>query len=175
MEKIKRIYSLDSLRIIAILLIFCSHLTFVKDGYNDFFMKYLNPGGPLGVQYFIVLSGFGIGLKYYDTIEKVSLKSSWKFMLGKIKKMYPLHILTFMIALPFSIKLIKEPLKLVFEIIANLSLTQTLIPSSSVYFSFNAVSWFLSEMVFFYFLTPWIIKQMNKLPYKVNGGGSFIY
>ena len=61
----KRILSLEGLRVIAIFIIILSHLEFIGDlnnKFGDFYIKYLH-NATLGVDFFFLLSGFGLMLR----------------------------------------------------------------------------------------------------------------
>lgn len=169
----KRIKALDSLRLVFMGLIFLSHLSFLKDEGN-FFNNLFFQGGPAGVTYFIVLSGFVMGLKYKDEFQGVvTLKDSFQFSYKRIKKFIPIHLFSFLLVLPLCIKQILYPISFLFKLFFNITLLQTWIPNMEFYFSFNAVSWYLSLIAFFYFITPYVINRTYKL-FKIVGGGILI-
>ncbi len=122
--------------------------------------------GALGVSFFFVLSGFILSHRYHEKfLDKKQQKSS--FYLARISRIYPLHILCFIISIPLVILDYDGNLiKLILTGIFNLTLTQSFIPYTSVYFSFNLPSWSLSNEIFFYllfpFLTIWLKPQYCK-------------
>ena len=131
------------------------------------FLSHCVPGlgwwGGTGVSLFIALSGFLAVMKYKDIkVNSVQLyKARWK-------QFYKLHIITLIasIVLPAyisSINISQEWFKTLF---LNLSLTQTLFPNSGIYFSFNAVSWYLSLTLMFALLTPVSIKLYHRFSCK---------
>lgn len=114
--------------------------------------------------FFLVLSGFVMSYNYYDKFEKLEKNDVKQFIRKRIKKLYPIHILTFFIALPFSLKiLIDSPIKEIGKIGLNMSLLHSFIPNNNVYFSFNSVSWYLSACILFYILTPFLINLIHKV------------
>lgn len=151
--------SFQGLRGIAILLIVISHCSFGINAYGSNTTMYC---GGLGVSIFIMLSGYLTLYQHYDNNTELKFK---EFIFEKIKKFYPLHLLTLIAALPFllvSIKTIgKSQAILIF--ISNLTLVQTWIPIENFYFSLNAVSWYLSITMFFIVMTPVTIKCFRKI------------
>ena len=150
------INSLQSMRFFAALLIFMSH----------YYSKWGSLGA-CGVAFFIVLSGFVITLNYNDKFRNYSLKNAARFTISRVRKFYWLHILTLIAAIPFTvwgiIKIHDELWKAIVKLFFNITLTQSYIPVQSVYFSYNAVSWYLSITLIFYFLSPFIIKTMERV------------
>ena len=79
-------------------------------------------------------------------------------MIARFARIYPLHFLTFFVSIPLVIYGIKDfSLLLIFKSITNLTLTQSFVPLKSIYFSFNAPSWSISNEMFFYILFPFIL------------------
>lgn len=79
-----RIESIQVIRAIAFILIFLSHVELIATG-------------PIGVSLFLVLSGFCMTYAYLDRPEKTprpSLSNNLRFAGGKVKKLYPLHVIT---------------------------------------------------------------------------------
>lgn len=167
----KRIYSLDSLRLIFMGMIFVSHLSFMKTGfYKSVYDNVFAQGGPAGVSFFILISGYALGLKYLDKIETVTLRSSFEFSFIRIKKFLKLHFFTLFLVMPLCINLLKKPLSFALKLLFNITLLQTWIPSQNIYFSFNAVAWYLSLTAFLYFIAPKALVVISKLS-KIVGGG----
>lgn len=162
------IKSLQSLRFFAILMVFLSHLLYLQENsiYSKFFNRFLYDGY-CGVSFFLVLSGFVISYNYYNKISSYSKKEVIEFTKKRFRKIYPLHLLTFLLSILVFIKIIyKFPLKMIIIGIFNITLTQSFIPINGVYFSFNAVSWYLSVILFCYLLTPFLISNIKKIEIK---------
>ncbi len=131
-----KLASLQGLRGYAILLIFISH---------SFMTNFTGSFGAYGVSIFIVLSGFLLGLKrtnYTNSIAKVTL--------SKISKVYPLHLLCMLSAIPLAINL-KDISSSVIYILKCMGLhlfcVQSFVPIKSYYFSLNMVAWYLSILL----------------------------
>ncbi|MBQ7419638.1 MAG: acyltransferase [Prevotella sp.] len=134
---------MTSLRGIFILFIFFHHLH-LYDG-----------GGTMAVAFFFVLGGFSMTLGYKERI----LKSDFSFrdyITKRCVKFYPLHWLTLLVAVPLV--LLSFNWKQIPVFFMNASLLQTMIPMPHVYFSYNGVSWYLADTMFFAFVFPFLLK-----------------
>lgn len=86
-----------------------------------------------------------------------------------LRKFYKVHIITFILALVLQIFwLWKWPSlyaakRAIGCLIPNLLLIQSFFLNSEVYFSYNSVSWYLSDILFFYFMSPFLFKSALKL------------
>jgi peptidoglycan/LPS O-acetylase OafA/YrhL len=116
-------------------------------------------GGALGVTFFFILSGFVITLGYEGKILSQKI-TPFDFLVKRFIRLYPLHILCFGAAIVLSLNSLC--LKSVLIAIPNLLLLQSWIPIREIYFSFNSVSWCLSNQMFFYALFPLIVIFFHK-------------
>lgn len=153
----KRIDAFQGFRGYAIILIFFSHCNFSTNSYGMNSTIWL---GGLGVSLFIMLSGYLVAYNTGDSNQIIPIKTIKK----RLIRFYPLHLITFLIALPFSIKaFIRESiLYSLFRLGLNIFLIHSWIPSSSIYFSFNAVSWYLSLTLFFLMMSSLTKKFLKK-------------
>jgi len=154
----EKILCLQGYRAIAFIGIFLSHTG----------ITLFNVLGPWGVSVFLILSGFLMTINYYkkDRVVSCSFTSNVLFAWNKIKKLYPLHILMLFVAIPVVGLKDFLSIKKFIIFIEDVILVQSWAPKSSVYFSFNAVSWYLSVCLFLYFCFPWIIKIIEKYKTK---------
>lgn len=163
----ERIKSLQTLRFLAITLVFLSHCSFIvgPTGGGALFSS----AGAFGVSVFICLSGF------LTFIARSSKGTAPAPILGlrragkKIWKFYPLHVVTFLAALPLATFALSGGLASMAEVLVaviNLCLLQSWVPDSAVYFSFNAVSWFLSTYVLMIVATPFLMCLIARLKRK---------
>lgn len=154
----ERLQSIQVIRAIAFILIFLSHVEIVSTG-------------PIGVSLFLVLSGFCMTYAYLDRPEKIpspGLMNNAKFAWQKVKKLYPLHVVTllFVSLIVFGgLFLHRVSYTEIAEqgayFITNGLLLQSWIPWRDGYFSFNAVSWYLSTAAFSYFLFPLVFREVQ--------------
>lgn len=115
------------------------------------------------VGFFVILSGYLYGMKYAEQPIDDSAKGILTFTWRRIRKLYPLHIVTSLAVLPLcNVDIIiqtqnwSELWKLGKTTVLSLTLLQSWIPSD--YHGLNGVSWFLSSIVFLYFMTPWLVR-----------------
>ena len=122
-------------------------------------------GGTLGVAFFFMLGGFALSLGYYDKVSKSDF-SFLQYFRRRCEKFFPLHWLCLLAILPFALWSIINGTgnisDAILTLIPNALLLQSLIPINSVYFSFNAVSWYLSATMILSVLFPCIVKGLNK-------------
>lgn len=158
----ERIKSLQALRAIAFLGIFFTHA--------EFFISW----SAFGVSIFYVLSGFLMMYHYDNTEMDLSVGSCFRFAINKIKTLYPLHIVTMILAAILSIAVflahgdgIKSYMELALKIVLNVFLLQSWVPDISVNISLNGVAWYLSSALFLYFMFPYIAALVRKTRFKI--------
>lgn len=150
-----RIESLQGLRFLAFFGIFISHIGIM-------------PWGAWGVSVFLVLSGFLMTYRYSKKEMPSGLKGSLTFSVNRVKKLYPLHILTMILAIVIQICEKKIFFSLSRSVIdcgivgLHLLLLQPWIPRSGVYFSLNGVSWYLGVSLLCYLLFPVVMKKIRE-------------
>lgn len=160
-----KINSLTSLRFFFAFLVFLCHCRiFIPLNSNkiNLIIYHIFEELYLGVSFFYILSGFILSLNYQDKFlqKKINIKS---FYIARIARIYPLHILTFIISIPLTITVLKSNfLEWIITAFANVFLIHSFIPVQSIYFSFNGVSWSISNEMFFYFLFPILIYLFSK-------------
>lgn len=150
----RKIVSFQEIRGIAILLIVFHH--------------YLNLDnsmlGCIGVSVFFMMTGYlSIYTDSYDGKE-YHFKEHMKRLLHKIKKFYPLHMLTLILSLPLSMHIIHDEYPIL-KFASNVFLVQAWIPDEKFYYGFNGVSWFLSALYFFYMVEPFLVKLIKNLTF----------
>jgi peptidoglycan/LPS O-acetylase OafA/YrhL len=152
----KRITSLQGIRLIAFFGVFISHSN----------IDQLSSGGAWGVSVFLILSGFLMIYSYYDTnkLTTSTIKENLQFGVKKIGRLYYLHIAMLLVSIPFQQSantIASESTCLASKVILNTSLLQSWIPKKDVFFSLNAVSWYLSDLLFLYVMFPCVLRLMN--------------
>lgn len=140
------IKSLTSLRGLFILFIFLHHAG-VYPG-----------GGTLGVAFFFVLSGFSMTLGYHDRIVEPFFNYKL-YLTRRCIKFYPMHWIALIANIPY---ILMGTLHwwLIPLFFLNAALLQTLVPIQEVYFSYNAVSWFLADILFFTVAFPFVYRSL---------------
>lgn len=133
------------------MLVFLSHLDWSAS--NHLFQKIFY-SGYVGVSFFFVLSGFVLSYSYQEKILKGDITFKKYFFL-RFARLTPLHFGT---ALPIiGLALYFGNFNLSY-LILNLSYMQSWIPNSTIYYSFNAPSWSLSNEMFFYLCFFFLVK-----------------
>lgn len=151
----EHIDTFQSLRFVAIMMIVLHHVNFMyQDG-----SSFLPGGGPAGVSFFVLLSGFVLTYAWRERpfAFPLSLRSHAVWLWSRIRKFYFLHLLTFCLAAPMTCYGLWKSQEWglgIAETMANLLLVQSLVPVKDVYFSYNAVSWYLSDTMWFYLCLP---------------------
>lgn len=158
MNDSKRLDAIQILRAIAFIAIFLSHVDVIGSGM-------------FGVSVFLILSGFCMTYSYFnrEILQITGIKENISFAWNRVKKLYPLHFLTLIaVAAVMRLGLMNSDLpkqETLYYFIMNAVLLQCLIPWRDGYFSFNAVSWYLSVYMICCFFFPWILNKLRKSQY----------
>ena len=128
-------------------------------------------GGAWGVSIFFILSGFLMLYNYYDRPMESGLKKHLQFTWQKVGRLYLLHIITLIATIPFFIWTWGSLLTPLFfkTVTLNILLLHSWSANASTYFSFNAVSWYLSTCVLLYFCFPFIRKLILRYTKSYHG------
>ncbi len=137
----------NSLKGILAIMIFVHHL------------ELYHGGGSLAVAIFFTLGGFLSTLGYKDRVSSPDF-SYKNYILGKAIKFYPLHWLLLMVAIPLMFHETSWLLQDFCILGINASLLQSWVPIQMVYFSGNAVSWYLSNTLSFVVVFPFLLRWM---------------
>ena len=166
--KREKLNSLQALRALAFLGVFLGHTECIIFAST----------GSWGVSVFFVLSGFLMVYSHWDSnndsdgVLKVGVLSNLEFAVGKIRRLYPLYILTMLLSVPFFIEaqgskeLVSVLKDAIPKVLANVFLVQAWIPDSDYYFSFNGVAWYLTVALFLYFMFPFVLRVIRKYKNK---------
>lgn len=146
------ISSLQSWRFLFALMIFLHH----SAGFNV--------GGSCGVAFFMMLSGFVMAIGYGEKCVQTSF-NYMDFMKKRLIRLYPLHLLCLLLFI--VIQLLASNKIEWLALMPNFLLIQSWFPNSFYYFSGNAVSWCLADMIFFYVCFPFLIKGYSWCNKKV--------
>ena len=150
---------LTSLRFVFAFMVFCSHLVLLEQSDNEinrWLFKAIFYEGYIGVTFFFVLSGFILAYVYQEKLssKRISVR---KFYLARWARIYPLHILTLIIAIPLEFWNLKIESEQIIAGVFQLFLSHSIVPFEDVYFSFNGPSWSISTEAYFYLCFPVIM------------------
>lgn len=158
------IKNIQGLRFVFFVMIFMTHCSFISETvYERWWGPIVVAGGPEGVSFFIFCCGFFLYRKYRFSCDYYSIKSNIVYSIKKMQSFYPYHILTLIIMIPLAYYNSPDIGWLIKRGVANLFLVHSFIPDTSYYFSFNAVSWYLSASLWFYFIGPWLVTLAKRL------------
>lgn len=149
--------SLTSLRFFAAYLVVGFH--YFKFPYPLNFLDYVFVRGHLGVEFFFILSGFVMGLRYYREILQDKFDSS-QFLINRMSRIAPAYYLSMVLSTVLlyralgTSEFLSNKFNLSVFVGANLSFLQSYIPVFSLIENWNLPSWSLSVEVFFYLLFP---------------------
>lgn len=145
---------LTSLRFLAALGVFFYHVPDFTTGQRNHFLQ----AGHLGVSFFFVLSGFILAYNYTDRLRRITWASLRSFYIARFARVYPVHALTLLLAVPMAAAdgQLYDGLKCLVIGVLNAGLLQSFYPKKHVFFSFNSVSWSVSVEAFFYLVFPFL-------------------
>lgn len=147
--------SLQALRFIFACLIFCFH--FPIGTYEPLFAE----GGGIGVSFFLVLSGFVMSLGYANKVKQTTFRWS-DFMLKRLIKLWPLHLLCLLIWIGAAYMAWGSKDIHLLPLLGNAFLLQSWFPIKEM--EGNSVAWCLSTLIFFYAVYPVLAKlEMKRL------------
>lgn len=171
---------LTSLRFVAALPIFLIHINFLKNHptLGTLYERYYDIGR-FGVAFFFVLSGFILAFNYHKIFDTLNRTTLVQFYLNRFARLYPLHLITFVLVVPFFLPNFFYNISgTTLKAIINIMLLQSFIPSRDYYFSFNYVSWSISNEMFFYALFPlilWTLLRKGVTVQRLFAGSVLIY
>jgi peptidoglycan/LPS O-acetylase OafA/YrhL len=157
---VKTLKPLTSFRFFFALMVFSCHLHFVKNGDSPALLWLYHvvlKEGYIGVSFFFILSGFIITYTYKDKFlnNTITFKN---FIIARIARLYPLHFLTLLIAIPLTFKeLFINNQEWIKKLFANIFLIQSFFNDTGYFHSFNGLSWSISDEMFFYIMFPFLI------------------
>lgn len=175
MPKKTHINALTGARFFAIMVIVCSHFEFlyqynIGNIYSLFFHN-----ATMGVDFFFMLSGFGIMLSNIQKKSKSktnNIKSLLDFSWAHVSEIYPLYIITLLIGIPYYmlISIIEEGKSffhtVIFSVVkfaACLTLLQSSTGMMCFSHSLNAVCWFLSTLFCIHLVSPIVMKYLKRI------------
>lgn len=157
------IKSLLGLRYVFFIFIFLFHFSITY-----FESPVLKHAGEIGVTFFFILSGFVLAFKYQSY---TSIGST--FIIKRINKIYPLYLLV--LAGTILMSYYNWNMNSYVKLVPNVLLLQSWIPLKSFGSSGVSVSWFLSDLMFFYFIYKYILYFFERFNLKIVGIGILIW
>ncbi|MFI1203248.1 acyltransferase family protein [Streptomyces sp. NPDC020883] len=161
-----RLPSLTGLRWFAALAVFACHIAqqqFFADQQVGTALLHITTLGSIAVSVFFLLSGFVLAWSARDTD---SVTTFWRRRFAKI---YPLHLVTFLIAgvIIFSLAEPTLPGGSVWDgLVPDLLLVQSWLPEPTIIAGFNTPSWSLSCEFAFYLTFPLWYRLVRKIPVR---------
>ena len=113
-------------------------------------------GGEMGVAFFFVLGGFSMTFGYYNKV----LQSNFcycAYLTKRAIKFYPLHWLCLIAFLPIVYNTFSW-----FTFSLNAALLHSWITEGRFFFSYNDVSWYLADTMFFAVIFPFLIRLLGR-------------
>lgn len=147
----RHIATLQSMRFIFCMQIFICHY-FSNLGFHCF-----DYGGDAGVTFFFILSGFVLSIGCGPRIEDGTFQYI-QFLRKRLAKIYPLHLVTFTIALFMSI--VAGVKFNIIKTLLHVFMLQEFTLSEDMLKYGTGLSWFLGALFFCYFLFPFLYRQL---------------
>lgn len=149
------INSLQSLRFVFALMIFHHH----------FFTPSIIQFGTFPVAFFFILSGYVMAIGYDEKVHTPSFRYR-TYLIKRLIRIVPLNLfcLGMFLIIPVMSDFVHQSLQHtnIYQYLAfDILLLQAWIPIQYIYFSGNAVAWFLSSILFSYLLFPFLLKLIG--------------
>ena len=165
--KKERIATYNAFRGIAAVMILFSHMAYLAEATNPFWKhlwSYFMNHGSLATTFFFLCSGFFLSYTWKE-------RRFGSFIVAKLKRLYPLTFIVFILALIIDIMLagneiVSEGVRTgslhwFFNIVANLFLFKAFIPLESTFYSFHGPSWYISALLAFYIVGYWFVRGLH--------------
>jgi peptidoglycan/LPS O-acetylase OafA/YrhL len=151
----------DELKGVAVLMVVLSHIGYFLVSDHQFLQPLSNYAG-VGVDLFLILSGFGLSMSALE--RPLSMR---QFYLKKFWRLYvPVGVLlTLLLVLDFAVLHKTYPLSLTIKNFFGL------FPSADLYGDINSPLWFITLLLFFYLLFPLLFSRRFPLVSAIIFGG----
>ena len=120
----------------------------------------------MAVTFFFVLGGFAMTLGYKDKVMNEDFNYK-QYLTRRCIKFFPLHWLCILAVMPLA--LLSFTWLDVPKLVLNAGLLQTWVPIQKYYFSFNWVSWYLANTLFFAVVFPFVFRWIAGASPKGKG------
>ena len=175
----KKISSFTGLRFIMIMFIVLTHFNGIIQYLGQFgkiHYKYTFEFYMLAVDFFFLLSGFGMMFSYInkvsqDDIKLPSLNYGIKYAVNHVRKIYPVYIATILFGIimvfiksTFVEHILSKGLiiKGCLKILSNVLLLQSATGMTYFTHAYNGAAWFLSSLFCIYIVSPYIMYFLRK-------------
>ncbi|MCO1435460.1 acyltransferase [Burkholderia multivorans] len=145
----KELPALTSFRFIAAIAVVVPHFGYKTDT------------GGIAVGFFFALSGFILAYNYADRFETLTVPTVAKLWALRVARIWPLHLL--MLAAVVPLIWIHGTQYTDWQTLANVFLLHAWYPDGVNIFSYNGVSWSISDELFFYICLPFLLFAFNRL------------
>ena len=145
------IETLQSLRIVFALTVMLAHFSYAG-------IEGKSTG--VGPMYFMLMTGLVMSRSYGRKILDGSFSFA-QYLYRRLCKFYPLHLLCLLAVIAIRYKTMTSTDWL--SLIPNALLLQSWIPVETYYFSGNAVSWYLSDLILFLLLFPMFYRAIGRM------------
>lgn len=157
--------ALTAPRFAAAFAVFVAHCWMLLKGADPltFDLRYAHIAA--GVQFFFVLSGFVLTYNYLDSLRTPTRRGAWNFLVARWARLYPVHVLASLAALPSTIFLFKSGTVSSPVLITGVHvfLLQAFVPMQSpAVNAYNGVAWTLSVECCFYLAFPLLIPALTR-------------
>ena len=149
--KQNKINSLDGLKMLAMIAIFLWH-SILWDSYIDL--------GARGCELFFLISGLLVGYNYYKKDVPATWGESFRYVLKKICKFWPLHLFVTVLLFFFYFRVFT--FAEIYKNLISLCMLQAWSNNIDIYFAGNGVMWYLSAMMVCHFLSPFLLRLIKK-------------
>jgi peptidoglycan/LPS O-acetylase OafA/YrhL len=162
---------LTSFRFVAALMVFAQHAAVFGGALAAYEL------GFAGVAFFFVLSGFILTYVYLDKLRPQGAHrktATKKFYAARFAKMYPVHFLMLLLAVPYGIHSFFQVFsghlvpKLLGTSFLQLTMTQSYFPNYNIAGTFDGPAWSISTEFFFYIVFPALIFALLKYRHKLS-------
>ena len=110
-----------------------------------------------------ISSGFLVGYNYYEKNMQSNYETSFKYSYKHLRNFYPLVVINTIYNFFIISKLKKINLTNIEILISNLLMINSWSRYSRLASSFNGISWFLSVLLFCYFLVPFLLNGIQNI------------
>lgn len=164
-----RLPALTGSRFVAALAVSLLHFSAVglPAGWASDALAYLTlmPGA---VSYFFILSGFILAYNYADRLAVPSRAGWWAFLVARFARIYPVYLASLLAAAVLLPPLLNEyrcrRVATQWKLVTQVTMTQSLVPSSEWYYWGNAPAWSISTEWCVYLAFPALLAGLCRLP-----------